>query len=69
VETEEQRDLLNSTDTATQAQGFHFSKAVGADRAGEFLRQGRIAAVVKSTDEEHSGAQSRDPRRVRAYGQ
>jgi diguanylate cyclase (GGDEF)-like protein/PAS domain S-box-containing protein len=69
VETEEQRDLLNSTDTATQAQGFHFSKPVGADRAGEFLRRGRIATVVKSNDEEPSGAQSRTPRRVRAYGQ
>jgi len=42
VETEEQRDLLTSTGTQTQAQGFHFSKAVGADRAGELLRSGRI---------------------------
>jgi EAL domain-containing protein (putative c-di-GMP-specific phosphodiesterase class I) len=43
VETEQQSDLLSSTDAATQAQGFHFSKAVGADRAAELLRQGRIA--------------------------
>jgi len=28
VETEEQRDLLTLTDITTQAQGFHFSKAV-----------------------------------------
>ena len=69
VETEQQRALLNSTDSATQAQGFHFSKPVSADRAGEFLRQGRIATVDKSTDEEHSGAHSRTSRRVRAYGQ
>jgi diguanylate cyclase (GGDEF)-like protein/PAS domain S-box-containing protein len=56
VETEQQRDLLTSTDTMTQAQGFHFSKAVGADRAGEFLRQGRIASMNESSEEEHSQA-------------
>jgi diguanylate cyclase (GGDEF)-like protein/PAS domain S-box-containing protein len=56
VETEQQRALLNSTDTMTQAQGFHFSKPVGADRAGEFLRQGRIASMNESSDEEHSQA-------------
>jgi diguanylate cyclase (GGDEF)-like protein/PAS domain S-box-containing protein len=66
VETEQQRDLLTSTDTMTQAQGFHFSKAVGADRAGDFLRQGRIASVNESSDEEHSRAESSAPRRVRA---
>ena len=42
VETEQQRDLLTSTDVLTQAQGSHFSNAVGADRAGELLREGRI---------------------------
>jgi diguanylate cyclase (GGDEF)-like protein/PAS domain S-box-containing protein len=66
VETEQQRDLLTSTDTMTQAQGFHFSKAVGADRAGEFLRQGRVTSVSESSDEEHSGSESCTPRRVRA---
>jgi EAL domain-containing protein (putative c-di-GMP-specific phosphodiesterase class I) len=67
VETEQQRDLLTSTDTMTQAQGFHFSKAVGAARAGEFLRQGRIASMSESSDEEeHSRAESRTPRLVRA---
>jgi diguanylate cyclase (GGDEF)-like protein/PAS domain S-box-containing protein len=52
VETEQQRDLLSSTDTMTQAQGFHFSKAVGAERATEFLRRGRIADVDESFTEE-----------------
>lgn len=42
VETKQQQDLLTSADATTQAQGFHFSKAVGADRAGELLREGRI---------------------------
>ena len=51
VETEQQRDLLTSTDTTTQAQGFHFSKAVGADRAAELLRQGRIATSSSSEEE------------------
>ena len=51
VETEQQRDLLTSTDALTQAQGFHFSKAVGADRAGEFLRQRRILAAGDCSSE------------------
>ena len=51
VETEQQRDLPTSTDAMTQAQGFHFSKAVSADRAGEFLRQGRIARMNESSAE------------------
>jgi diguanylate cyclase (GGDEF)-like protein/PAS domain S-box-containing protein len=42
IETEQQRNLLTSTDTTAHGQGFHFSKAVGADRAGEFLREGRV---------------------------
>ena len=45
VETEQQRALLASTGLATQGQGFHFSKAVGAVHATEFLRQGRIYHV------------------------
>src|SRR6266851_9024697 len=52
VETEQQRDLLSSTDTMTQAQGFHFSKALGAERASELLRRGRIAGVDESFTEE-----------------
>jgi predicted signal transduction protein with EAL and GGDEF domain len=52
VETEQQRDLLSSTDTMTQAQGFHFSRAVSAERASEFLRRGRIADVDESFTEE-----------------
>jgi diguanylate cyclase (GGDEF)-like protein/PAS domain S-box-containing protein len=47
VETKQQCDLLTSTDATTQAQGFHFSKAVGAGRAGELLREGRVAGVGK----------------------
>jgi EAL domain-containing protein (putative c-di-GMP-specific phosphodiesterase class I) len=52
VETAQQRDLLSSADRATQAQGFHFSKAVGPDQAGELLRQGRITDVAGSSDEQ-----------------
>jgi EAL domain-containing protein (putative c-di-GMP-specific phosphodiesterase class I) len=43
VETEEQSTLLRRTHSATQAQGFHFSKAVGADSASALLRLGRIS--------------------------
>ncbi|MEO6024540.1 MAG: EAL domain-containing protein [Burkholderiales bacterium] len=50
VETEQQRALLASTDSTTQAQGFHFSEAVGAVRATEFLRQGRIAPKSQNSD-------------------
>ena len=66
VETEQQRDLLSSTDTMAQAQGFHFSRAVGVDRAGELLRQGRIATDSEASTEEHSRAESRKARRARA---
>jgi len=66
VETEQQRDLLTSTDTLTQAQGFHFSRAVGADRAGELLREGRIATDSESSTEEHARAESRKARRALA---
>jgi diguanylate cyclase (GGDEF)-like protein/PAS domain S-box-containing protein len=44
VETEEQRVLLSTADASTQAQGFHFSRAVGAAEAAELLRRGRIEA-------------------------
>jgi EAL domain-containing protein (putative c-di-GMP-specific phosphodiesterase class I) len=43
VETEKQRDLLFSAPSTVQAQGVHSSKAVGAVRAGELLRQGCVA--------------------------
>jgi len=66
VETEQQRDLLTSTDSTTQAQGFHFSKAVGAERAGELLRQGRIATEDESSSEEHVRAEYGYARRARA---
>ena len=42
VETAQQRDWLTLTDASTQAQGFHFSKAVGVAAAMELLREGRI---------------------------
>ncbi|QBQ99301.1 putative bifunctional diguanylate cyclase/phosphodiesterase [Paraburkholderia pallida] len=43
VETEQQRLLLAGTNRATRAQGFHFSRPVGAAEAGRLLREGRIA--------------------------
>jgi EAL domain-containing protein (putative c-di-GMP-specific phosphodiesterase class I) len=42
VETEQQRDLLTLTNTAAQGQGFHFSRPLAADRAGQLLRESRI---------------------------
>jgi diguanylate cyclase (GGDEF)-like protein len=66
VETEQQRDLLTSTDTMTQAQGFHFSKAVGADRAGELLRHGRIATPDESSTVENAQGEYGHARRARA---
>jgi diguanylate cyclase (GGDEF)-like protein/PAS domain S-box-containing protein len=52
VETEEQCALLAATDSTTQAQGFHFSRAVGAAEAGELLRRGRIETAVAEPLEE-----------------
>jgi EAL domain-containing protein (putative c-di-GMP-specific phosphodiesterase class I) len=65
VETKQQRDLLTSTDPMTQAQGFHFSKPVGADRAGE-LRQGRIFETGESSGEDQARAEYRHAHRARA---
>jgi diguanylate cyclase (GGDEF)-like protein/PAS domain S-box-containing protein len=42
VETEEQSELLIGTGAMTQAQGFHFSEAVPADRATELLQKRSI---------------------------
>ena len=42
VETEQQSALLAATGPETRAQGFQISKAVGAERATELLRQGYI---------------------------
>ena len=42
VETEEQNALLKETDPATQAQGFHFSHAVSAEKAAALLRHGTV---------------------------
>jgi hypothetical protein len=50
-------DDLTATHTTTQAQGFHFSKAVAADLAGDLPRQGRIMRVDEAS-EEQGGADS-----------
>jgi diguanylate cyclase (GGDEF)-like protein/PAS domain S-box-containing protein len=50
VETEQQSTLLKQTDSATQAQGFHFSKAVSAEKAGELLRKGSLGAPKSSKE-------------------
>jgi diguanylate cyclase (GGDEF)-like protein/PAS domain S-box-containing protein len=51
VETEEQSELLSAAHARTQAQGFHFSKAVDAKRAAELLSAGSIAAGGARPDE------------------
>ncbi|WP_137885999.1 bifunctional diguanylate cyclase/phosphodiesterase [Pseudomonas sp. 2FE] len=48
VETQEQRALLISTGSTTQAQGFYFSEAVDNTRASELLRLGSIAPNARS---------------------
>jgi len=65
VETEQQRDLLTLTDISTQAQGFHFSKAVGAERASELLRNGPLLVACESSSEEHAIAEPGSARRAR----
>jgi diguanylate cyclase (GGDEF)-like protein/PAS domain S-box-containing protein len=42
VETEEQSALLKETDATTQGQGFHFSRAVSAEKAATLLRHGTV---------------------------
>ena len=42
IETEAQRDLLTLTNTAAQGQGFHFSKPLTAERAGQLLHESRV---------------------------
>jgi EAL domain-containing protein (putative c-di-GMP-specific phosphodiesterase class I) len=64
VETKQQSELLTSAGAGTQAQGFHFSKAVTADRAGELLRGGRIEAGLGSADPEDLVAEPAIPRRA-----
>jgi diguanylate cyclase (GGDEF)-like protein/PAS domain S-box-containing protein len=58
VETKQQQDLLTSAKSTTQAQGFQFSKAVAADRAGELLRAGRIESGGESYSDGPAGAPS-----------
>jgi len=45
VETQAQKELLAQGGAGTWAQGFHFSEAVSADRAGQLLRIGRVSPV------------------------
>ena len=66
VETEQQRDLLTLTDVTTQAQGFHFSKAVGAERASEMLRLGRLDSAGEPPTEQHAAPEPRDALRARS---
>jgi diguanylate cyclase (GGDEF)-like protein/PAS domain S-box-containing protein len=61
VETEQQRDLLTLTDITTQAQGFHFSKPVGAERASEMLREGRFAIAAERSADERSPEECTTP--------
>jgi len=50
VETEQQRELLTSTGSTTQAQGFHFSEAVESVRATELLHRGCVALMPQKGD-------------------
>jgi len=64
VETEQQRDLLTLTDITTQAQGFHFSKAVGAERASALLRQGRVVVAGDSSSQSADAPEPRAAKRA-----
>ena len=64
VETAQQRDLLTLTDITTQAQGFHFSKAVGAERASELLRHGRVTIAGEPSAEERAAAELHSAQRA-----
>jgi EAL domain-containing protein (putative c-di-GMP-specific phosphodiesterase class I) len=66
VETEQQRDLLTLADITTQAQGFHFSKAVGAERASEMLRHGRAAIGSESVTEKPCAPELDNVQRARS---
>jgi EAL domain-containing protein (putative c-di-GMP-specific phosphodiesterase class I) len=68
VETEQQRDLLTLTDITTQAQGFHFSKAVGAERATELLRHGPLVVAGESSSEELVISEPSNARQARSRG-
>ena len=49
VETEEQRVLLSSMGSHSEAQGFYFSEPVPADRALALLRQGKLRPTETET--------------------
>jgi hypothetical protein len=42
--------LLSEADSGAQAQGFHFSRAVGVAEAAELLRRGRIPNNVAAPE-------------------
>jgi EAL domain-containing protein (putative c-di-GMP-specific phosphodiesterase class I) len=54
VETQEQRALLASCGSASQAQGYYFSEAVSPERAGEMLRAGTMRPMT--SDEQLASA-------------
>jgi EAL domain-containing protein (putative c-di-GMP-specific phosphodiesterase class I) len=56
VETEEQRALLSAADQQAQAQGFHFSRALGAEEAAALLRRGRIVTNSGNSGESYQAA-------------
>lgn len=62
VETEEQNALLKETDAATQGQGFHFSRAVSAEKAAALLKRGTVD-LGKNTRELCIGASRLPPLR------
>ena len=56
VETQAQHSFLNSTGPTTLAQGYYFSEAVIAARAGNFLRSGTIGQGQRDEDSDQQGA-------------
>jgi diguanylate cyclase (GGDEF)-like protein len=66
VETEQQRELVASTGSTAQAQGFHFSRALGAANATEFLRRGGLAPMLPDGDIGDDAPLVPEPARVSA---
>jgi EAL domain-containing protein (putative c-di-GMP-specific phosphodiesterase class I) len=66
VETEHQRELVASTGSTAQAQGFHFSGALGVANATEFLRRGGLAPMLPDGDIGDAAPLVPEPARVSA---
>jgi diguanylate cyclase (GGDEF)-like protein/PAS domain S-box-containing protein len=64
VENEQQRALVAATGSIAHAQGFHFSKAVGAARATEFLRRGVLGPMLPDDDAGEGATLVPEPARV-----